>query len=163
MYEDALVTLNKDKKLKKIISSVGECKIRTISNPFEALIEAIITQQISDSAGKAISLRFKNLFGTKYPTANDLFSPLDPAQPCVAWLANWMPDGYPGTPWQWYQEHMQSPFIRSGDSWIHAPFICPCFKPDGSSNDSPVILHTESTFSNHWLCPVCGQTYHRHY
>ena len=62
MYEDALVTLNKDKKLKKIISSVGECKIRTISNPFEALIEAIITQQISDSAGKAISLRFKNLF-----------------------------------------------------------------------------------------------------
>ena len=72
MYEDALVTLNKDKKLKKIISSVGECKIRTISNPFEALIEAIITQQISDSAGKAISLRFKNLFGTKYPTANDI-------------------------------------------------------------------------------------------
>ena len=72
MYEDALVTLNKDKKLKKIISSVGECKIRTISNPFEALIEAIITQQISDSAGKAISFRFKNLFGTKYPTANDI-------------------------------------------------------------------------------------------
>ena len=72
MYEDALVTLNKDKKLKKIISSVGECKIRTISNPFEALIEAIITQQISDSAGKAISLRFKNLFGTKYPTAYDI-------------------------------------------------------------------------------------------
>ncbi len=73
MYEDALVTLNKDKKLKKIISYVGECKIRTISNPFEALIEAIITQQISDSVGKAIFLRFKNLFGTKYPTANDVF------------------------------------------------------------------------------------------
>ena len=54
MYEDALVTLNKDKKLKKIISSVGECKIRTISNPFEALIEAIITQQISDSAGLSL-------------------------------------------------------------------------------------------------------------
>ena len=72
MYEDALVVLSKDKKLKKIISSVGECRIRTISNPFEALVEAIITQQISDSAGKAISFKFKNLFGKKYPTPNDV-------------------------------------------------------------------------------------------
>ena len=72
MYDDALLVLNKDKKLKKIISSVGECNIRTISNPFEALVEAIITQQISDSAGKSISLKFKNLFGTKYPTPHDV-------------------------------------------------------------------------------------------
>ena len=71
MYDDALLVLNKDKKLKKIISSVGECKIRTISNPFEALVEAIITQQISDSAGKSISLKFKNLFGKKYPAPSD--------------------------------------------------------------------------------------------
>ena len=63
MYDDALFVLKKDKKLKKIILSVGECKIKTISNPFEALVEAIITQQISDSAGKSISKRFKNLFG----------------------------------------------------------------------------------------------------
>ena len=72
MYDDALLVLNKDKKLKKIISSVGECNIRTISNPFEALVEAIITQQISDSAGKSISLKFKNLFGKKYPTPSDV-------------------------------------------------------------------------------------------
>ena len=72
MYEDALVVLSKDKKLKKIISNVGECRIRTISNPFEALVEAIITQQISDSAGKVISFKFKNLFGKKYPTPNDI-------------------------------------------------------------------------------------------
>ncbi len=72
MYDDALLVLNKDKKLKKIISSVGECKIRTISNPFEALVEAIITQQISDSAGKSISLKFKNLFREKYPTPYDV-------------------------------------------------------------------------------------------
>ena len=72
MYDDALLVLNKDKKLKKIISSVGECKIRTISNPFEALVEAIITQQISDSVGKSISLKFKNLFGKKYPTPSDV-------------------------------------------------------------------------------------------
>ncbi len=72
MYDDALLVLNKDKQLKKIISSVGECKIRTISNPFEALVEAIITQQISDSAGKSISLKFKNLFREKYPTPYDV-------------------------------------------------------------------------------------------
>ena len=72
MYEDALVVLSKDKKLKKIISNVGECRIRTISNPFEALVEAIITQQISDSAGKSISIKFKNLFGKKYPTPSDV-------------------------------------------------------------------------------------------
>ena len=72
MYDSALFVLNKDKKLKKIISSIGECKIRIIPNPFEALVEAIITQQISDSAGKAISLKFKNLFGKKYPTPSDI-------------------------------------------------------------------------------------------
>ena len=72
MYDAALFVLNKDKKLKKIISSVGECKIRIITNPFEALVEAIITQQISDSAGKTISLKFKNLFGKKYPTPSDI-------------------------------------------------------------------------------------------
>ena len=72
MFDDALIILNRDKKLKSIISSVGECKIKIISNPFEALIEAIITQQISDSAGKSISTKFKNLFGKKYPTPSDV-------------------------------------------------------------------------------------------
>ena len=62
MYDDALIVLNRDKKLKSIISSVGEFNLKTISNPFEALIEAIITQQISDAAGKSISLKFKKLF-----------------------------------------------------------------------------------------------------
>ena len=72
MHDAALFVLNKDKKLKKIISSVGEYNIRIISNSFEALVEAIITQQISDAAGKKISLKFKNLFGKKYPTPSDV-------------------------------------------------------------------------------------------
>ena len=72
MNNPALLVLNKDKKLKKIISSVGEYDIRIISNPFEALVEAIITQQISDAAGKSISLKFKNLFGKKYPSPSDV-------------------------------------------------------------------------------------------
>ena len=72
MHDAALFVLNKDKKLKKIISSVGECDIKIISNPFEALVEAIITQQISDAAGKSVSLKFKNLFGKKHPTPSDV-------------------------------------------------------------------------------------------
>ena len=72
MYDDALIVLNRDKKLKKIISSVGEYNLKIISNPFEALIEAIITQQISDAAGKSISLKFKKLFKKKFPTPNDV-------------------------------------------------------------------------------------------
>ncbi|MBT4550328.1 MAG: DNA-3-methyladenine glycosylase 2 family protein [Nitrosopumilus sp.] len=72
MHNAALFVLNKDKKLKKIISSVGECDIKIISNPFEALVEAIITQQISDAAGKSVSLKFKNLFGKKYPAPSDV-------------------------------------------------------------------------------------------
>ena len=72
MHDAALFVLNKDKKLKKIISSVGECDIKIISNPFEALVVAIITQQISDAAGKSVSLKFKNLFGKKYPAPSDV-------------------------------------------------------------------------------------------
>ena len=72
MHDAALFVLNKDKKLKKIISSVGECDIKIISNPFEALVEAIITLQISDAAGKSVSLKFKNLFGKKYPAPSDV-------------------------------------------------------------------------------------------
>ena len=33
MYDDALIVLNRDKKLKSIISSVGEFNLKTISNP----------------------------------------------------------------------------------------------------------------------------------
>jgi len=72
VHDAALFVLNKDKKLKKIISSVGECDIKIISNPFEALVVAIITQQISDAAGKSVSLKFKNLFGKKYPAPSDV-------------------------------------------------------------------------------------------
>ena len=67
MYDDAIKALNRDAKLKKIITHVGPCTIRTISDPFEALVDGIITQQISDSAGKAISSRFCDLFGKRFP------------------------------------------------------------------------------------------------
>jgi 3-methyladenine DNA glycosylase/8-oxoguanine DNA glycosylase len=55
---DMLVETLPSKVTQKNYLSVGECKIKTISNPFESLVEAIITQQISDSAGKFISKKF---------------------------------------------------------------------------------------------------------
>ncbi len=68
MDSNAIRVLRKDPKMKKIVDAVGPCTIRTIPDPFEAIIDAIITQQISDSAGKAISKRFRDLFGEEFPT-----------------------------------------------------------------------------------------------
>ncbi|MGY5141644.1 MAG: DNA-3-methyladenine glycosylase family protein [Nitrosopumilus sp.] len=68
MVEDYIKILQKDRIMKKIIQNVGPCTIRKIPNPFEALIDGIITQQISDSAGQAIALRFRQLFNGKFPT-----------------------------------------------------------------------------------------------
>ncbi len=65
-YENAIKELQKDSKLKKIIDDVGPCKIRVMRNRYEAIIDAIITQQISDAAGKAIGKRFRDIF-PKYP------------------------------------------------------------------------------------------------
>lgn len=68
MVEDYIKILQKDRIMKKIIQNVGPCTIRKIPNPFEALIDGIITQQISDSAGQAIALRFRQFFNDKFPT-----------------------------------------------------------------------------------------------
>ena len=68
MDDEYIKILQKDRIMKKIIQNVGPCTIRKIPNPFEALIDAIITQQISDSAGQAVALRFRHLFNDKFPT-----------------------------------------------------------------------------------------------
>ncbi|NIM25940.1 MAG: DNA-3-methyladenine glycosylase 2 family protein [Nitrosopumilaceae archaeon] len=72
-YENAIKELQKDSKLKKIIDDVGPCKIRVMRNRYEAIIDAIITQQISDAAGKAIGKRFRDIF-PKYPLPNEVLS-----------------------------------------------------------------------------------------
>ncbi|MBM3905203.1 MAG: DNA-3-methyladenine glycosylase 2 family protein [Thaumarchaeota archaeon] len=66
-YEKAVAHLQKDKKLGRIIKQVGNCQIRVIENKFEALVDGIITQQVSDAAGKAIASRFRDLFGGNFP------------------------------------------------------------------------------------------------
>ncbi len=75
-YEKAVKELQKDSKLKIIIECVGPCKMRVIRNRYEALIDAIITQQISDAAGKAIGKRFRDIFST-YPLPKEVLNKND--------------------------------------------------------------------------------------
>ncbi len=58
----AVKFLEKDHILRNIIQKVGPCKIRVIKNRYEALVDAIITQQISDAAGKTITKQFREIF-----------------------------------------------------------------------------------------------------
>ena len=69
--EAATRHLKKDPKLSKIIINIGVCKIKTTRNRFESLVEAIITQQLSGSAAKSISNRFRLLY-TRFPKAIDV-------------------------------------------------------------------------------------------
>ena len=54
--------LSKDRKFAKIIKKVGNYEIRVTKNKYESLVEAIITQQLSGSAAKSISTKFRSLY-----------------------------------------------------------------------------------------------------
>lgn len=58
--------LKKDRKLAKIIDQVGKYNISQTKNPYESLVEAIITQQLSGKAADSISKRFRAIYG-KFP------------------------------------------------------------------------------------------------
>ena len=75
-FEEAIAVLERDPRMRKIINNVGRCEIRVIRNKYEALVDAIITQQISDAAGKAIAKRFRDLFG-KFPKPIDVINMSD--------------------------------------------------------------------------------------
>lgn len=64
--------LKKDPKLANIINQVGNCKLKINHNRFEVLLESIITQQLSNSAAKSISLRFRQLYSGKFPTPSQV-------------------------------------------------------------------------------------------
>ncbi len=63
MTDVAVRFLRKDPKLAKIIDGVGNYEISLTKNPYESLVEAIITQQLSGKAAESISKRFRGLFG----------------------------------------------------------------------------------------------------
>jgi 3-methyladenine DNA glycosylase/8-oxoguanine DNA glycosylase len=59
VYDDAIKILNKDAKMKKIVKLVGPCTIRTIPDPFEAIVDGIITQHLPDFVG-CLEINFPN-------------------------------------------------------------------------------------------------------
>ena len=76
-YSTAHKVLKKDPKLAKIMKLVGEYQIRTSRNYYESLVEAIITQQLAGSAAKAISNRFRSLYGKSFPKPIDVINTSD--------------------------------------------------------------------------------------
>ena len=77
MSTAAIKVLKKDPKLARIIEVVGKYQITTTSNYFESLIEAIITQQLAGAAAKAISKRFRDLYGKRFPKPADVLKTSD--------------------------------------------------------------------------------------
>jgi len=73
----AINVLKKDPKLARIINVVGKYQITTVNNHYELLIEAIITQQLAGSAAKAISKRFRSLYGKRFPKPIDVLKTSD--------------------------------------------------------------------------------------
>ncbi|NDF24418.1 MAG: DNA-3-methyladenine glycosylase 2 family protein [Thaumarchaeota archaeon] len=59
----AIRHLKKDKKLARIIDQVGKPNIPITKNPYESLVEAIITQQLSGKAADSISKKFRATYG----------------------------------------------------------------------------------------------------
>jgi DNA-3-methyladenine glycosylase II len=60
---DAIMFLRKDPKLAKIIDVVGKYKLSLVRDPYESLVEAIITQQLSGKVADSISKRFREIYG----------------------------------------------------------------------------------------------------
>lgn len=68
--------LRKDRKLAKVIDLVGEFNLSLTKNPYESLVEAIITQQLSAKAADSISMRFRAIYG-KFPKPSDVIGTSD--------------------------------------------------------------------------------------
>jgi len=64
----------KDSKLGSIIQSIGAYSRKTNINPFESLLQSIISQQLSGKAAKAIYIRFKNYYNNILPTPQQIIS-----------------------------------------------------------------------------------------
>ena len=64
----------KDLKLASIIKSIGDYSKKTYSNPFDSLIQSIISQQLSGKAANAIYRRFLNYYAGVFPTPEQILS-----------------------------------------------------------------------------------------
>lgn len=68
--------LRKDRKLAKVIDRIGEFNLSLTKNPYESLVEAIITQQLSAKAADSISTKFRAIYG-KFPKPSDVMETSD--------------------------------------------------------------------------------------
>jgi DNA-3-methyladenine glycosylase II len=72
----ALRHLKKDRKLAKVIDKIGKYNLPITKNPYESLVEAIITQQLSGKAADSISGRFRGIYG-RFPKPVDVLKTPD--------------------------------------------------------------------------------------
>jgi len=64
----------RDKRLAKVIDSIGPCGLVRSNVGFEFLVDAIIGQQLSKSAADTITKRFRKLFSSGRPTPRQFLS-----------------------------------------------------------------------------------------
>ncbi len=69
---EPISVLKKDKILYHVIKNVGDYKIKQIRNPYQSLVEAIITQQLSGAAAKSISKKFCKIYSKRFPSPKDV-------------------------------------------------------------------------------------------
>ena len=71
--DEALRALRKDPKMRSIIKKYGVPSLTREGTPFQALVRAIIYQQLSGKAAGTIFARFRALFpGKKFPTPSQV-------------------------------------------------------------------------------------------
>ncbi|HEY4160663.1 MAG TPA: DNA-3-methyladenine glycosylase [Candidatus Saccharimonadales bacterium] len=63
-----------DAVLQPVIAEKGLCTIRPNTDYYQALVDAIISQQLSVHAARAIEQRFRDLFGGVFPTAGQILT-----------------------------------------------------------------------------------------
>lgn len=72
----AIKHLKRDHRLAKIIDKIGKHNIPITKNPYESLVEAIITQQLSGKAADSISKKFRAIYG-RFPKPADVLKTSD--------------------------------------------------------------------------------------
>lgn len=63
-----------DPILRPVIERVGLCTIQPHEDYYQALVDAIISQQLSVQAARAIEQRFRDLFGGHFPAADEILT-----------------------------------------------------------------------------------------
>ena len=75
-FEEEVSLLRSDKKLGPLIRRIGPCSMRITKDPFQTLVEAIISQQLSEASATAITKRFLKLY-KKFPTPRQVNNTTD--------------------------------------------------------------------------------------